>query len=63
MRDRTHTYPILRRTFEDQKDLAKTINRSVSYINNCMNGRSEFTNQEWSLIKAELRRRGVTDVA
>ena len=48
------TYPLLRRAFKSFKDLGAVINRSSSYINNCMNGRSSFTDHEKSMILAFL---------
>ena len=48
------TYPLLRRAFKSFKDLGAVINRSSSYINNCMNGRSTFTDHEKSMILAFL---------
>lgn len=48
------TYPLLRRAFKSFKDLGAVINRSPSYINNCMNGRSNFTEHEKSMILAFL---------
>lgn len=48
------TYPLLRRAFRTYKDLGEVINRSSSYVNNCMNGRSSFTAHEKSMILSFL---------
>lgn len=52
------TYPIIRRSFKSYKDLGLIINRSSSYINNCLNGRKDFTRHEKYMI---LKYLGVSD--
>ena len=51
------SYPLLRRAFKSFKDLGQVINRSASYVNNCMNGRKNFTALEKAMILSFL---GVT---
>ena len=48
------SYPILRRSFRTYKDLGAVINRSASYVNNCLNGRNCFTAHEKRMILAFL---------
>lgn len=57
MREKKTTFPLIRRSFADQKDLASVINKSVSYVNNRMNGRGDWTDNDKRLIKAEIIRR------
>lgn len=54
----TPTYPIIRRSFKSYKALGLIINRSESYINNCLNGRRNFTRHEKYMILSAL---GVPD--
>lgn len=48
------TYPLLRRNYSSYKDLGAVINRSASYVNNCLNGRREFTQREKEMICQDL---------
>ena len=48
------TFPIIRRSFKSFKELGDCINRSCSYVNNCMNGRRSFTALEKRLIITHL---------
>ncbi len=50
------SFPILRRSFSSYKALGDVINRSRSYVNNCMNGRRSFTALEKRMIVAFLGR-------
>jgi len=52
------SFPILRRSFPSYKALGDVINRSRSYVNNCMNGRRSFTALEKRMIIAFLNRSG-----
>ena len=56
----TPTYPIIRRSFKSYKALGLIINRSESYINNCLNGRRNFTRHEKYMILSAL---GISDTA
>lgn len=47
-------YPELYRYYSSMTDLADVINRSKSYVNNCLNGRSEFTDREKRIIVADM---------
>lgn len=59
MRTKTETFPLIRRMFKDQKDLADVLNKSVSYVNNRMNGRGEWSENDKRLIALEIERRTV----
>lgn len=48
------TYPILRRQFKTAAELGEVINRSSSYVLNCLNGRSRFTDHEKKLLLVSL---------
>lgn len=58
----TPTYPILRRHFKSYKQLGQVINRSESYINNCLNGRNSFTRLEKSMILHALALPATPDI-
>lgn len=57
MRTKTETFPLFRRTFKDQNDLANVLNKSVSYVNNRMNGRGDWSENDLRLITQEIERR------
>lgn len=44
------SYPLLRREFKNCKALGAVINRSASYVANCLNGRRNFSKTEKSLL-------------
>lgn len=47
-------FPLLRRAYKSYADLGAVINRSQSYINNCLNGRRCFTELEKRLILSDM---------
>lgn len=48
------SFPLLRRHYRSYKDVADLIGRSVSYVNNCLNGRRSFTRPEKYLIAGDM---------
>ena len=48
------SFPKLRRYFKSYKELAVLIDRSTSYVNNCLNGRRSFTRPEKFLIASVM---------
>lgn len=57
MRCKTTTFPEYRKYFTDQSDLALVINKSVSYVNNRMNGRGNWSQNDIRIITKEIERR------
>ena len=49
------TFPELHRHYASYEDLGAVINRSKSYVNNCLNGRREFTEREKKMIAADMQ--------
>ena len=47
-------YPLIMRHYASYKDLANVIDRSVSYVNNCLNGRRSFTRPERLMIAVDM---------
>ena len=48
------SFPLLRRHYKSYKDLGNLIDRSTSYVNNCLNGRRSFTRPEKFLIASDM---------
>lgn len=47
-------YPLIMRTYQSYEDLGRVIFRSRSYVNNCLNGRRDFTRPEKLAILIDL---------
>lgn len=47
-------YPHLMRTYTSYEDLGRVIYRSRSYVNNCLNGRRDFTRPEKIAILVDM---------
>ena len=47
-------FPLLRRHYKSYEELAILIDRSKSYVNNCLNGRRSFTRPERFLIASDM---------
>lgn len=47
-------FPELRRYYKSYEDLGHVINRSKSYVNNCLNGRRQFSELENKLLAADM---------
>lgn len=47
-------FPVLRRKYSSYSALGAVINRSASYVNNCLNGRRSFTQREKDMILRDL---------
>ena len=54
MRSKKHRFPELRRSFDSLDQMALAINRSKSYVNNRLNGRGEFTENDKKLFRIVL---------
>lgn len=54
MKSRMTFYPVIRRSFETMEELSNVINRSVSYCQQRLNGKSEFTHKDKVLIAGYL---------
>lgn len=54
MRSKKHRFPELRRAFDSLDQMAQAINRSKSYVNNRLNGRGEFTENDKKLFRIVL---------
>lgn len=54
MRSKKHRFPELRRSFDSLDQMAQAINRSKSYVNNRLNGRGEFTENDKKLFRIVL---------
>lgn len=48
------SFPLLRRHYSSYKAVGDLIGRSTSYVNNCLNGRREFTRPEKFLIAHDM---------
>ena len=48
------SFPIVRRHYKSYEDLAKVIDRSISYVNNRLNGRGSFTRPEKLAILLDI---------
>lgn len=48
------TFPLLRRNYISYAALGTVINRSASYVNNCLNGRRSFSALEKEMILKDL---------
>ena len=47
-------YPVIHRHYSSYEQLAHLIGRSVSYVNNRLNGRGEFSRPEKYLIAGDM---------
>lgn len=56
MKSRLTYYPIIRREFENMEELARVINKSVSYCKLRLNGKEAFTMNDKRLIANYLER-------
>lgn len=54
MRSHYTFYPIVRRSFQNAREIGEVINRSVSYVNDRLVGKKEFTVNDKRLILAYM---------
>lgn len=47
-------FPLIRRHYKSYKEIGDLLGRSVSYVNNRLNGRGEFTRPEKYLICSDM---------
>lgn len=48
------SFPLLRRHYSSYKAVGDLIGRSTSYVNNCLNGRRDFTRPEKYMIAGDM---------